>query len=375
MSRVITSGPRSLDRNLGIDLLRAVAILPVIAVHWRDSGLALPSTSAASDAFARIAGHGHYGVALFFIISGFLITRTTMAREPDLFSLSARDFYVRRIGRIQPLYVAVVVLGALILLAGDPASRIFRYCFRDHGSEFGADFWLSLFTFTFNWLRILRDHFWGFHWDVMWSLAVEEQFYLAFPLLLIWARTRRRLLWVLCAVIALGVAVRILVDAFALSFVAKTVNSFVCFDTLALGVLLALFGEQLPHSRAAARAAVALGALAVAWAYYHGGVVFLIVGGSLFLHGARYARLFRHGSWMLAARFGQLSYGLYLLHATAIFVTSPITSGMGALGGYVLVALSTLVMAELVYRLYEVPMNAWIRARWIDGPGDVLVKV
>ncbi len=361
-------------RNVGIDLLRAIAILSVVGLHWIDSHLAVPSSSWLGDLFVRMVGHGTYGVTLFFVLSGFLITRMTMVREPDLFNLSARDFYIRRIARIQPLYLLVIVLGVLMLIAGDPASAAFRFCFHDPRAVFTADFWISLFTFTFNWDRILHGVFWGVHWDVMWSLAVEEQFYLAFPLLLIWAGNKRRLAWSLGAVIAVGIAVRVLVDALGLSFFAKVTNSFVCFDTLALGVMLAVFGDRLPRGRAVSLTCLMVGTAAVLWAFYRGGVAWLILGGALFLHGARYAPPLTHGAWRLVARFGQLSYGIYLLHATVLYLASPIITGMGALSGFALVAVLVLLLAEAVYRLYEGPMNAWIRASWIESAAVAPVK-
>ncbi len=362
------------NRNVGIDLLRAIAILSVVGLHWIDSRWPAPPSSWFGDVFARMVGHGTYGVTLFFVLSGFLITRMTMVREPDLFNLSARDFYIRRIARIQPLYLMVVALGVLILILGDPASAALRFCFHDSTAVFTADFWISLLTFTFNWDRILHGNFWGVHWDVMWSLAVEEQFYLAFPLLLIWAGTKRRLAWSLGAVIALGILVRVLVDALGLSFFAKVTNSFVCFDTLALGVLLAVFGDRLPRGRAVSLACLLIGTAAVLWAFYRGGVAWLIVGGAVFLHGARYAPPLTHRAWRLIARFGQLSYGIYLLHATVLYVAAPLVTGMGVLSGFAVIALLVLLLAEACYRLYEAPMNAWIRASWIESGSVVSVK-
>jgi peptidoglycan/LPS O-acetylase OafA/YrhL len=361
-------------RNVGIDLLRAVAILSVVGLHWIDSRWPTPANSWLGDVFVRMVGHGTYGVTLFFVLSGFLITRMTMVREPDLFGLSARDFYVRRIARIQPLYLLAIALGALILLSGDPASAAFRFCFHDPSAVFTADFWISLLTFTFNWDRILHGNFWGVHWDVMWSLAVEEQFYLAFPLLLIWAGTKRRLAWSLGAVIAIGIAVRVLVDALGLSFFAKVTNSFVCFDTLALGVLLAVFGERLPRGRAVSLGCLLIGTVAVLWAFYRGGVHWLILGGALFLHGARYAPPLTHRAWRPLARFGQLSYGIYLLHGTVLYLAAPIVTGMNPLAGFAVVAVLVLLLAEALYRLYEAPMNAWIRASWIAGPAVASIK-
>jgi peptidoglycan/LPS O-acetylase OafA/YrhL len=365
------------SRNISIDVLRAVAILSVIALHWVNSRMPANDASAVDAAFVKLAGHGTYGVALFFVLSGYLITRTTMLREPDLFALSARDFYVRRIARIQPLFIAAVLFGLFMVWIVDAAAPIFHYTFRDPKAVFGGEFLVSLVTFTYNWEMILhRDAFMfrGVHWDVMWSLAVEEQFYLTFPLLMLWAATRKRLIWVLWGVVALGIAVRVICDIMHAGFLVRSFNSFVCFDTLALGVLCALLGDRLPHGRRLCQAALAAGAALIAIALYRGGVVSLIVGALLFLHGARYADVF--ASWAAPlARIGQLSYGLYLLHATVLYLASPVLAGMNVLTGYLVIVALTYGLAELVWRLFEAPMNAWIRTRLLRrrSPAEALV--
>jgi peptidoglycan/LPS O-acetylase OafA/YrhL len=348
-------------RNIGIDLLRAVAILAVIANHWVLSYLAAPTPAWWDELLRRVGGHGFYGVTLFFVLSGFLITRTTMAREPDLFRLSLRGFYLRRIARIQPLFLLAVAFGALMLATGDPAAHPFQDAYRNPQANFSAEFWASLFTFTNNWERILRNGYWGLHWDVMWSLAIEEQFYLGFPLLILWAATRRRLYAALAAIVALGLAARIGVDALHLGFLARDMNSFVCFDTLALGVLLALLGDRLPHGRRVALACLAAGGVLIGFALYHGGVAPLILGACLFVHGAAYAEIFDARPWPAIARLGQLSYGMYLIQATAIYLVSPWLAGMPFLLGFALIVGVATAIAELSFRYYEAPMNAWIR--------------
>ncbi|HEX4194203.1 MAG TPA: acyltransferase [Stellaceae bacterium] len=353
-------------RNIGIDLLRAVAILTVIANHWGLSYLSKPSTAWWDEILRRIGGHGSYGVTLFFVLSGFLITRTTMKREPDLFCLSLRGFYLRRIARIQPLFLLAVAFGAAMLLIGDPSSHPFQDAYRNPKADFTGEFCVSLFSFTNNWERILRDGYWGLHWDVMWSLAIEEQFYLGFPLLILWAGSKRRLYAALASIVALGVATRIVGDAQHWGFLARNMNSLVCFETLALGALLALLGERLPHGKRVAPSCLGIGALLIGYGFYHGGIAPLIIGACLFVHGAAYADIFVDPSWasrgwQAIARIGQVSYGMYLIHATAIYFASPWLGQLPFLLGYAAIVAVAGAIAEISFRYYEAPMNNWLR--------------
>jgi peptidoglycan/LPS O-acetylase OafA/YrhL len=282
------------ERNISIDVLRAVAILVVIALHTVNTQLAAPTPTSfvpIADAFVQIAGHGPYGVTLFFVLSGFLITRMTMMREPELFSLSVRDFYALRLARIQPLLLAVIVFGLALIWGADAESdRVFQYIFRDPQGISGAE------------------------------LA---------------------------------------------GLLVKLFNSFSCFDTLALGMLCALLGDRLPHGRALCIAAMAGGAAAIGIAFYRGGVVPLILGALLFIHGARYVDIFA-GWGRPLARIGQLSYGLYLLHATAVYIASPLLPRVDILVGFIAMLGLAYVMAEISYRFYEAPTNRWLRARLLD---------
>jgi peptidoglycan/LPS O-acetylase OafA/YrhL len=197
----------------------------------------------------------------------------------------------------------------------------------------------------------------------MWSLAIEEQFYLGFPLLILWARNKRRLYAALIGIVALGIATRIAVDAFHLGFLARSMNSFVCFDTLALGALCALLDDRLPHGRRVASACIFAGIVLIGFAFYRGGVAPLIAGACLFVHGADHVDLFSAKIWLVPARAGQLSYGMYLLQATAIYLVSPWLPQLSLGVGFGLIVAVTYVAAELSYQIYEAPMNDWIRGR------------
>ena len=145
-------------RIAGLDGLRALAILTVVLCHIQQRFVVLPFSVPAPD-----------GVALFFVLSGFLIT-TLLLREQDAAgTISVRRFYGRRARRILPpllVYLAIVIL--VCVLAGSlvPWSAIASAALLTGGLSASPG---SAFT----------EH--------IWSLGVEEQFYLAWPLLLTWA--------------------------------------------------------------------------------------------------------------------------------------------------------------------------------------------
>lgn len=148
---------RAQTRFGSLDGLRCFAILAVIWHH----GAGLGSTGFASQ--------GYYGVPLFFAISGFLITTLLLRERSEAGSISLRKFYARRALRIFPLYYAVLGLYAVLLWLRpslDGTEEFFRK--------------LPLFAvYLTNWINTPGMKF-GFGW----SLAVEEQFYATWPVLL-----------------------------------------------------------------------------------------------------------------------------------------------------------------------------------------------
>ncbi|MGZ8400232.1 MAG: acyltransferase family protein [Methyloceanibacter sp.] len=153
-----------------IDGLRMIAVLAVIAFHL-DSPL---------------LGGGFVGVDIFFVISGFLIT-TLLANEIDGGSFSILCFYQRRIARIAPAAFLVV---AVTLLAG-----ALWYSAQDFAS-LGANALAAVFAII-NFKLILQGNYFEISPDAQplvhyWPLAVEEQFYLLFPIFLYGVMTLTR---------------------------------------------------------------------------------------------------------------------------------------------------------------------------------------
>ena len=154
-------------RNPYVDYLRGASILLVLGCHFT----ILPPSFPGIAFILAITANGYYGVSIFFVISGYLITSRTLTRYGNLSAVSLREFYAMRLGRIGPCLV--VSLAALVALN---AANISGFT--------NDDIWTRLFyalTFRFN---LYDVHHGGtiLAWAVLWSLSVEELFYLTFPL-------------------------------------------------------------------------------------------------------------------------------------------------------------------------------------------------
>lgn len=203
----------------GLDALRGIAVMLVIGYHLGLAGVP-----------------GGYGVVLFFVLSGFLITHLLLAERQRYGRISLRQFYLRRSLRIFPaFYVYWLTLVAALLLAR-------RTVPWGHA-------WSAFFYFSDYYNAILGDPNTGF--SHTWSLAIEEQFYLLWPLtLLAVGRRPDRLLRLLVAAI-----VGIWVYRWGLHFIfhAPQAYLYAAFDTradaLLVGCLLAVARDRrIPQS-------------------------------------------------------------------------------------------------------------------------------
>lgn len=200
-----------------LDGWRAVSIALVLAAH---STYATGFPAALKPALTKWFDAGAVGVGFFFVISGFLITYLLIQEQARNGAVDLKKFYIRRALRILPIYgVYLVVLG----------------CFT-HYTQSGAA-WAANLTFTTNF-------FWSpFPTAHLWSLGVEEQFYLIWPwfvfFLLCCSRDAKKLLHVLLAVIVAAPIIRVMAckhwypNGWEALF--NTGSFFVHFDTLAYG--------------------------------------------------------------------------------------------------------------------------------------------
>jgi peptidoglycan/LPS O-acetylase OafA/YrhL len=329
---------------------------------------------------------GPVGVDVFFVLSGFLITeliRRECARER---TLDFRAFYWRRGARLFPAL-------ALLLAALGVATVLFFHS--DRGGMGRAILGAALYSH--NWFTALGSVFNSYTWatDHLWSLSVEEQFYLIWPVLFfsLWRRHRPR---TVIAVVALVIVVSN-AERFGLAEAGRWSWAYVGTDVAAASLLTgALLALLLAHPRVdlsvLARRRwigfVALGGLVVlalqpqktirSWAlvFTHPIVailtVVLIV--ALLDQTHQLAQIFSIG---LAVWIGQLSYGIYLWHnpignfigrGTARFPGFPANGNDGLGWGFgvktwAVATVATLIIAALSYYLLEVPIRRNVRNR------------
>jgi peptidoglycan/LPS O-acetylase OafA/YrhL len=150
-----------------LDGLRALSILLVLFSH-ASTWPGFPDMPKVIPAILN----GQLGVRIFFVISGFIITLLLLKEEQRAGAFSIKNFYIRRVWRILPVYYAfLLVMIAFVHL---------------NGLEIGVFEFAAAFTFTTGWWE--RNVWLLGH---AWSLSVEEQFYLLWPLALYLVRTRR----------------------------------------------------------------------------------------------------------------------------------------------------------------------------------------
>jgi peptidoglycan/LPS O-acetylase OafA/YrhL len=173
----------------GVDLLRGLSIIAVILLHGQIRLYYTYSISIRTllprPIFHVLFWQGGNGVTVFFAISGFLITLTSLRRFGSLAKMRAKTFYRIRFARIAPLLLLLLAVLSVLDLVHAEGFRI------NPARETLPRALLAALTFHVNWYEAVHGYL-PANWDVMWSLSIEEMFYLFFPLACVLLARRRR---------------------------------------------------------------------------------------------------------------------------------------------------------------------------------------
>ncbi|MCU1321250.1 MAG: acyltransferase 3 [Acidobacteriaceae bacterium] len=213
------------SRNIpSLDGLRALAILLVIFAH---SSWYLPASMTQNSIFQSVIGNGYHGVAVFFVISGYLITTLLLREFSKTGTVSLKHFYFRRTMRIfPPFYFLLLVMGILW------AAHIIPQDVRSF-----------IASLTYTWAYYPSAH--GYFITHTWSLSIEEQFYLIWPFVFVALHRRDRLIQASALMVVLMPLVRVL-----FYFVLPSLRGHEFYmvqgwiDTMMVGCLLALLKHQ-----------------------------------------------------------------------------------------------------------------------------------
>src|SRR5207245_9840400 len=213
----------------GLDGVRGLAILMVMAVHFVGDATA---RTAAERLVVKLASYGVLGVDLFFVLSGFLITGLLLdaKNSPHYF----RDFYARRTLRIFPLYYLVLATLFIVLP---------RIGALTPALEEARERQVWLWTYTVNFYIAAKSSWALTYFSHFWSLAIEEHFYLLWPLVVF--GFRREALERRCAfVIVGGAALALALAAAGVSELSISVLTPCRVDALCVGALLAVLSRR-----------------------------------------------------------------------------------------------------------------------------------
>jgi peptidoglycan/LPS O-acetylase OafA/YrhL len=368
---------RSWKRLDGVDLLRGLAIFLVLMNHvnMRLLGAKVPYTAGIPAPLVSLfVWNGQFGVQIFFAVSGFLITSTTLRRWGALSDVAPRDFYLLRFARIAPLLLLL-----LAVLSDLDFAHLKDFVVPANRGGLGRAL-LAALTFHVNLLESRRGYLPG-SWDILWSLSIEEMFYLFFPLLCRFFGRGKLLTAILLVFVVLGPFGR---TVFAHGLW-REYSYLGGMDAIALGCLTAMlvtrirFPPRVLRMLAGAGAAILIFILGFSREPYtrrldRSGLdmTILAIGTCMIIAAAA------HSEWR-SPRFlgplrllGQRSYEVYLTHMFVVFALFDlfVSRGkpMGAVPGlFVTVILIAGVFGDAVARFYSDPMNRLLRDRFGDG--------
>ena len=363
-----------------LDVLRFFAFFAVFMFHitFRDpafySARGVPIHVA--ELLAALSEAGNMGVDLFFALSAYLITTLLLREKEALGTVNLRSFYIRRILRIWPLYFLAVTLGTAWFVVNP-------------NDFFPKSYAIAYLFLVGNWMYMFGSP--GSPFAVLWSVSVEEQFYLTWPLLLRRLRSRKTFIVFALCLLLFTITVR----AYAIHYFSAhyevsvhngsyvvpylwshyhfalddgiMANTLTRLDGIAVGILIAaLLSTKVPRIKGPYRVlllAPGLACFLFVGGYFTDGLPSVVVRITAAAVASGFFLCAVLGS-TFAPRplifLGKISYGLYIYHQMCIRISGHILGNrMKSYFGYsmhiVLSLTITVVVAALSYRWIETP--------------------
>lgn len=346
-----------------LDILRFFAFFWVFTFHgplshpeyYVDLGLSLKTATVISAFFQG------WGVDVFFCLSAYLITELLRREYQQHGHIHVRAFLARRALRIWPLYFFLVLFVYLVVpwvieVGPFDLTSFIAYC-----------------TFWFNWWiasgHEARNYMVGNLIIPLWSISVEEQFYIAWPFLFAWTRARKsRFLLISGVLLAMAWLTRIILTLNQVERVDTWwFNSFVRVDSIVFGALTAMLLQgRIPRWRWPIRLLMGTAAVGAFWCssylgdrnYVSGWWSYPLsgVGSLLSLLAALGTPVPRNLITRTLGFLGKISYGLYAWHTFAYFLVGLFAPRIAPTADFALSFVATVILATSTWHLLERPM-------------------
>lgn len=307
------------------------------------------------------------GLCLFFALSAYLITTLLLQEREIAGQISIPRFYIRRVLRIWPLYLFGLAIGLTLSII-------------HHASNYVGFVWFLFFAGN---IYDLIFHGLANPMDILWSISVEEQFYLVWPMAMRWLSKRVLIAAALLFVIAANITLFVLGNRHVETDLSVWQNTFVQFEMFAVGILLALWKRTFNCNALLGTVLITAAPLlwylacfafhakqmpseghAVSGPTLMGGYALIALGCGCILSGFCFLGPSRMPRW--AVDLGRISYGLYVFHTLALVATQHaiwLLVGRTGLRAYLItffleipITLAiTIAAAKLSYRFLEKP--------------------
>jgi peptidoglycan/LPS O-acetylase OafA/YrhL len=342
-----------------LDGLRGIAILLVVLLH--------------NFGFMNYFFFGWLGVDLFFVLSGFLITNILLdtLEKPNFL----RNFYIRRVLRIFPLYYFILIICLFIIPAIPGLGYDLSYYIKNQAWEW---------TYLQNWLFVFKEPYGTKMLLHTWSLAVEEQFYLVWPATILLIRKPKILLAVVFATLIIVLITRFLIWIYHIEDLAyASLYTFTRIDGICIGCMVALlmkinqpFLKKYTPMIVLLMAAINFGfyfingshSFTLPYLAFAGYTTFAVLFGILV-----YEAVLAESKWIqfflnirILKFFGKISYGLYVYHwpvyillfsfFTNLFITTMnISVRIAEISSGIVVTFVGIIISIISYRYFEKP--------------------